>query len=232
MPRFRIHREGYQTIVMVFIVLSGLNAVLFYRSGYFGLKISFLSASLIFFGWIVVFFRSPQRSIHPDDRLVYSSADGKVVAIEKVEDVRYFSQPVYQISVFMSIYDAHKNWYPVSGVVRQVTYSPGKHLVAFNPKSSALNENVSIVICHLPGQEVMVRQIAGAIARRIVTYAKKGATICQGEEMGFIKFGSRVDLFLPEDAHIIVHLGEQVYGCKTVIATLASPAGKTKSPEE
>lgn len=229
MPGFRIHREGYQTIVMAFIVLSGLNAMLFYHSGSFGLKIIFLSTSLVFFGWIVTFFRSPQRHIHPDDRLVYSSADGKVVAIEKVEDVRYFHQPVYQVSVFMSIYNVHKNWYPVSGVVRQVTYSPGQHLVAFHPKSSMLNENVSVVIRHLStGQEVMVRQIAGAVTRRIVTDAKEGTAIRQGDEMGFIKFGSRVDLFLPEDVHINVHLGEQVYGCKTVIATMSFPTEKIK----
>ena len=164
------------------------------------------------------FFRSPSRPIEPNENLIIAPADGKVVVIEEVEEPEYFRGKRRQVSIFMSPLNVHVNWYPISGDVQYVKYHPGKYLVAWHPKSSTLNERTSIVVKDSKGREILIRQIAGAVARRIVYYAKEGQTVVQGDQLGFIKFGSRVDLFLPLDAEIMVGLEESVKGSSTIIA--------------
>lgn len=219
MVGFRIHKEGFRIISVIFVLLAGLNVIFFSVHVMFLLKWLFLCASLLVFCWVISFFRSPRRHLVPDKKLIYAPADGKIVAVEKITDNEFFHKPMLQVSVFMSMYDVHINWYPVSGTVRFVKYKPGKHLVAFHPKSSELNERFSVVIKQHDDREIMIRQIAGAVARRIVTYAREGQEIRQGDELGFIKFGSRVDLILPVDTSVRVHLGQKVYGKRTIIAT-------------
>jgi phosphatidylserine decarboxylase len=149
---------------------------------------------------------------------VLSPADGKIVAIEEVFEPEYFKEKRIQVSVFMSPNNVHVNWAPISGTVRFMKYHPGKYLVAWHPKSSTDNERTSIVIENHSGVEILLRQIAGALARRIVCYAREGNSIRQGDEFGFIKFGSRVDIFLPLNAEIEVSIGQKVSGKQTVIA--------------
>lgn len=176
---------------------------------------------VLLFLWIVKFFRYPKRVISPDETRVICPADGKIVAIEEVHEPEYFNSKRIQVSVFMSPNNVHVNWAPISGVIKFMKYHPGKYLVAWHPKSSTDNERTSVVIENHEGVEVLVRQIAGALARRIVCYAREGNNIRQGDEFGFIKFGSRVDLYLPVDADIKVNIGEKVSGKTTVIAHLA-----------
>jgi len=164
------------------------------------------------------FFRSPLRPVFPDENSILCPADGKIVVIEKTFEKEYFKDERWQVSVFMSPLNVHVNRYPINGLVTYLKYHPGKYLVAWHPKSSELNERASVVIKNSKGQEILVRQIAGAVARRIVTYAKEGLQIRQGEELGFIKFGSRADIFLPLDADIQVTLNQKVKGNVDVIA--------------
>ena len=173
---------------------------------------------ILFFCYI--FFRSPKRNINPDENLVFSPADGTVVAIEEVLEDQYFHEKRIQVSIFMSPLNVHVNFCPVSGQVEYVNHEPGNHLVAYHPKSSIENERTSVVIKHENGTKLMVRQIAGALARRIVTYCKPEKGVRQGDQLGFIKFGSRVDLFLPLDVKCSVELDQKVKGNKTVIAII------------
>ena len=166
------------------------------------------------------FFRRPKRNFIKDDDLVIAPADGKVVVIEEVFDEEYFKKAVRQISIFMSPLNVHINWYPVNGEVTYSKYHKGKYLVAWDPKSSTDNESHSVVINHLVHGEILVKQIAGAVARRIVNYAKVGDTVSQGQELGFIKFGSRVDLLIPLDAKIDFKLEDISYGGQSVVAHL------------
>ena len=172
------------------------------------------------FIWVVRFFRSPGRTIVPDESLMLSPADGKVVAIEEVDEPEFFQGKRRQISVFMSPNNVHDNWAPLSGSVCYMKYHPGKYLVAWHPKSSTENERTTIVIENARGTKVLVRQIAGAMARRIVCYAREGNNVRQGDEIGFIRFGSRVDVFLPLEAEVKVSLNQQVRGKLTVLAEL------------
>ncbi|NTW25185.1 MAG: phosphatidylserine decarboxylase family protein [Lentimicrobium sp.] len=215
-----IHKEGYRIIIISFILLGILSPL----SGLISMPlwlhyIVWILLALIFV-WIVKFFRSPKRVLTPDDNLVICSADGKVVAIEEVEEPEYFGDKRIQISVFMSPNNVHVNWAPISGIVKYMKYHPGKYLVAWHPKSSTENERTTIVIENEKGKQVLVRQIAGAMARRIVCYAREGNVVRQGDEIGFIKFGSRVDLFLPPGSKVKVTLGQLVTGKSTVIAEL------------
>lgn len=175
---------------------------------------------VVVFLWIVKFFRYPERIISPDESQVLSPADGKIVAIEEVFEPEYFKDKRIQVSVFMSPNNVHVNWAPISGIIRFMKYHPGKYLVAWHPKSSTHNERTSVVIENYGGVQILLRQIAGALARRIVCYAHEGNTIRQGDEFGFIKFGSRVDIFLPVNAEIKVKIGDKVAGKQTVIAFL------------
>lgn len=179
-----------------------------------------LSVSLVFFILILQFFRNPSRKTIINDSHVIAPADGTVVVIEDVEETEYFKDKRKQVSIFMSPINVHVNRNPISGLVKYAKYHPGKYLVAWHPKSSTENERTTVVIANSKA-EVLFRQIAGALAKRIVYYVKEGQQVQQGNEMGFIKFGSRIDLYLPLTAQINVQLQEKTRGGETVIATLA-----------
>ena len=215
----KIHPEGYIIIIVAFLLLVVINVIIRYFWPYQWLTVLLSIASLFFFCLIVWFFRNPVRTLVPDDYKVFAPADGTFVVIEEVEETEYFHDKRTQVSIFMSPLNVHVNRYPVSGEVIYTKYHPGKYLVAWHPKSSLLNERSTIVIKTPSGQEILVRQIAGAVARRIVTYSKVGEQVVQGADLGFIKFGSRVDVFLPLDAKINVELEQVSNGNQTVIAT-------------
>ncbi|RYC67038.1 phosphatidylserine decarboxylase family protein [Spirosoma sordidisoli] len=218
----RLHREGYTIMLTTGLVLLALNLLAyFYLFSDNSLAIVLLAvASLILFGLIVQFFRVPNRALTLHDAQIIAPADGTIVVIEETEESEYFKERRRQISIFMSPLNVHVNRNPVSGVVRYFKYYPGKYLVAWHPKSSTENERTTIVIQAKNGVEVLFRQIAGAVARRIRWYVKEGQPVEQGQEMGFIKFGSRVDVFLPLDADIKVNIGERTKGGVTVLAEL------------
>jgi len=215
----KIHAEGYIIIIVAFLLLVVINVIVRYFWPCQWLTILLAIASFFFFCLVVWFFRNPDRTLTPDIDKIYAPADGKIVVIEEVKETEYFHDQRMQVSIFMSPLNVHVNRYPISGEVIYTKYHPGKYLVAWHPKSSLLNERSTIVIKTPNGQEVLVRQIAGAVARRIVTYSREGEQVVQGTDFGFIKFGSRVDLFLPLDAKINVELEQISKGNQTVIAT-------------
>jgi phosphatidylserine decarboxylase len=184
------------------------------------LRWSFLFLSMILYVFLLFFFRMPSRNLDPDPGLVYAPADGKVVVIEETLEREYFNDERLQISIFMSPFNMHSNKYPVSGQIKYVSYHPGHYFVAWHPKSSELNERSSIVIQTESGAEILIRQIAGAVARRIVTYAKENEVVTQGDELGFIKFGSRVDIFLPVGTEVEIPILQQVKANKSIIAKI------------
>ena len=215
-----IHREGYKIILVTLLLLAGLNLMVQYFVGdqHIVFKLV-LSLSLIFFILIVQFFRNPFRNTIINENHVIAPADGKVVVIEEVEENEYFKDKRRQVSIFMSPVNVHVNRNPIAGVVKYAKYHPGKYLVAWNPKSSTENERTTVVIANSKA-EVLFRQVAGALAKRIVYYVKEGELVEQGAEMGFIKFGSRIDLYLPLSAKIDVKLQQKTRGGETVVATL------------
>ncbi|MBK6346213.1 MAG: phosphatidylserine decarboxylase family protein [Bacteroidales bacterium] len=215
-----IHKEGYRIIFIAFIFLGVLSPLSGLISMPLWIHYMIWIVLVLTFIWIVRFFRLPRRMLTPDDSLIICPADGKVVAIEEVEEPEFFGDHRIQVSVFMSPNNVHVNWSPVSGVIRYMKYHPGKYLVAWHPKSSTENERTTIVVENSRGIQVLIRQIAGAMARRIVCYAHEGNSIRQGDEFGFIKFGSRVDLFLPVNAKVKVGLGDAVKGKQTIIADI------------
>jgi phosphatidylserine decarboxylase len=172
---------------------------------------------IVFYFLCIRFFRRPARNVQTDPELVFSGADGHVVVLEEIFD-SYFEEQRIQVSVFMSPLNVHVNWYPVSGEILYTHYHHGSHIPAWRPKASLDNERLSIVIRNENGHSVMMTQIAGMVARRVFTNAKKGAYVFQGEEAGIIRFGSRVDLILPKDSEIKVKIGDHVRACETVIA--------------
>lgn len=215
-----LHREGYTIMLVTGLVLLGLNLLLYFYLFADNTIATTLMAviSLVLFGLVVQFFRIPTRQLTISDRQVIAPADGTVVVIEETEESEYFKDKRRQISIFMSPLNVHVNRNPVSGVVNYFRYYPGKYLVAWHPKSSTENERTTIVVQARNGVEVLFRQIAGAMARRIVWYVKEGMPVEQTGEMGFIKFGSRVDVFLPLDAVVNVNIGDRTKGGVTVIA--------------
>jgi len=216
-----IHKEGYKILVVGFVILLLLNAatgIIWSENSL--VKWAFLVFSLVLYVFILFFFRLPARNLEPDPGLIYAPADGKVVVIEETIEKEYFGDSRLQISIFMSPFNMHSNRYPVSGKVKYVCYHPGNYMVAWHPKSSELNERSSIVIETEEGDEILIRQIAGAVARRIVTYAKKDQMVTQGDELGFIKFGSRVDIFLPLGTEIEVPILQHVKANKSIIAKI------------
>ena len=215
----KIHPEGYIIILVAFLILVGINVLIRSIWSYQWLTILLATASFIFFCVIVWFFRNPDRTLIAEDDKIFAPADGKVVVIEEVEEPEYFKDKRIQVSIFMSPLNVHVNRFPVNGEVIYTKYHPGKYLVAWHPKSSLFNERATVVIKTPNGEEVLVRQIAGAVARRIVTYPKPGDQATQGSDLGFIKFGSRVDLFLPLGTKINVDLEQAAKGNQTVIAT-------------
>ncbi len=218
-----IHHEGYRILIVTFALLVTLNAaVLYFFPTMSYVHYGVAGASFIFFLLILQFFRSPSITVLQDATKVLAPADGKVVVIEETVEQEYFKAPRRQVSIFMSPLNVHINRNPVSGVVQYVKYHAGKYLVAWHPKSSTENERTTIVVKNEQGIELLFRQIAGAMAKRIKWYVKEQQLVEQGEEFGFIKFGSRVDVFLPLDAEINVVLNQKTTAGKTVIATLPS----------
>lgn len=216
-----IHREGYKSIAIATLIFGILNVSLFWflDPSLLWLCIIIFFISLLFLLFIVSFFRIPNRKLTIKDNQIIAPADGKVVVIENHFDEEYFKETRLQVSIFMSPANVHVNRNPVSGEVIYNKYHKGKYLVAWHPKSSTDNERHSVVI-RSGHNEILVKQIAGALAKRIVNYLEVGQNVKQGEEMGFIKFGSRVDLLLPVDTKIEVKLNQTVKGGVTVIGEL------------
>jgi phosphatidylserine decarboxylase len=215
-----IHKEGYKTIAIATTVFAIINLVSFYfiSAGMpvVSLLLFILTLGLLLF--LISFFRIPNRQLTIQDNAIVAPADGKVVVIEEVQADEYFTDRRIQVSIFMSPLNVHVNRNPISGEVMYSQYHKGKYLVAWHPKSSTENERHSVVY-RKDGREILVKQIAGALAKRIVNYLKAGQTVKQTDEMGFIKLGSRVDLLLPLDAKIHVKLGDKPQGGVTVIAS-------------
>lgn len=217
-----IHKEGFGIITGTIITLLIINAaVRFFLPETTWLHTTLLVGSIGFFLIILQFFRKPARVAAINPKHIIAPCDGKVVVIEEVVESEYFNEPRRQVSIFMSPINVHINWNPIGGLVKYFKYHPGKYLVAWHPKSSTENERTTTVVQTPTGVEVLYRQIAGALAKRIVWYVSKGQKVAQGSEMGFIKFGSRMDLFLPLDAKIQVNLEEKTTGGQTIIAILA-----------
>lgn len=219
MIKMTLHKEGSTTIALTILFIFLLNALVqFFLPGYTWLRwlVYLLSAGLFYI--VLQFFRNPIFEPVTGENLVICPADGKVVVIEETEEGEYFKDKRLQVSIFMSPFNVHVNRNPIGGLVKFFKYHPGKYLVAWDPKSSTENERTSVVVENKAGIPVLFRQIAGALARRIVWYVKEGDQVKQGAEFGFIKFGSRVDVFLPLGTQVNVQLGEVVKGGKTVIA--------------
>lgn len=215
----KFHKEGYPTLTIILAVdtaILGLSHY-FFSDYLFILILSYLIA-LFLLVMAIQFFRDPFKKIEPDENQILSPCDGKVVVIEETIETEFFKETKKQISIFMSPLNVHNNRYPIGGSVRYFKYHPGKYLVAWHPKSSTDNERTTVVVEDKKKRSILFRQIAGALARRIVFYGKEGQHVEQGIECGFIKFGSRVDLFLPLDAKINVELNQKVVGGKSVIA--------------
>jgi phosphatidylserine decarboxylase len=216
-----IHKEGRKLLFWLLIILAAIN---------FGLSRWIpeqetvvnlaLLVSVLFYLIILQFFRSPFVKLPNDDKLIFAPADGKVVVIEETEEEEYLKERRKQVSIFMSPINVHVNRSPMAGIVEYFKYHPGKYLVAWHPKSSFENERTTMVLKHQNGVKILVRQIAGAVARRIKWYVKEGTPLAQGGEFGFIKFGSRVDVFLPLDAEVLVSIDEKTQGGRTPIARL------------
>lgn len=218
-----LHREGSSTIIIGLLLLTLIqwgNFWLLGLTGWFWLFILLSIGVLVMAYLIVQFFRIPKRTFTFEPNDVLCPADGKVVVIEEVEETEYFHDRRIQVSIFMSPMNVHANYFPISGIVRYVKYHKGLFLVAWHPKSSTDNERSTVVVEHAGGQSVLFRQIAGAVARRICYYATVGQQAVTGEEFGFIKFGSRVDVFLPLGTELNVKIGDDVKAKLTKLATL------------
>ena len=222
----KIHKEGRKILLYTCLVLLVLNMLLYqFNAVNVTFNRIFSGISVVFFLLLLQFFRSPYRNLLLHEDLVIAPADGKVVVIEDVHEPEYFDGMRKQISIFMSPINVHITRNPISGIIKYFKYHPGNYFVAWHPKSSTKNERTTVVVESLTGADILFRQIAGAMARRIVWYVKEGDEVSQGEEFGFIKFGSRVDVFVPLDTEIKVRLGQKTKGGITVIAQL-----KTESP--
>jgi phosphatidylserine decarboxylase len=210
-PRYKIHKEGTISIIIAFaIAIAPIWIALYICNIPILLTLALYVCSFLLWFFVIFFFRVPYRKTNRDENAIMAPADGTIVQIFEEIETEYFNNKRIQISIFMSPLNVHVNTYPIDGEVVYVKYHSGKHLVASLPKASKDNEHNSVVQKHRNGNEVLFRQIAGAVARRIVSYAKKGEVAKQGEEMGIIKFGSRVDIFLPLSAKINVKLEEKV----------------------
>ena len=211
------HKEG-QKIIFIALIFVVATSLLIDNLGMPWVSKLIQFTLLVVLVLILQFFRNPKRHTHQNDQQVIAPVDGKVVVIEEVEETEYFKEKRLQVSIFMSPINVHVTRYPISGSVLFSKYHPGKYLVAWHPKASADNERTTIVVENKTYGKVLYRQIAGALARRIVNYAKEGQTVTQGTDAGFIKFGSRVDLFLPLDTKLKVKLNQKVKGGECIIA--------------
>ncbi|MCT4588670.1 MAG: phosphatidylserine decarboxylase family protein [Carboxylicivirga sp.] len=214
-----IHKEGFGTIFIALAVLLALNAGVYFLAGVDVTQYTTL-ASFIVFALVLNFFRNPKRDAIIQDGAIVAPADGKIVTIEEVEEDEYLKTKCLQVSIFMSVFNVHINWFPIKGIVKYFRHHNGRFMAAYLPKSSTENERTTVVIEDRKGTQVLLRQVAGAMARRIVCYAEEEKNIEQGQEMGFIKFGSRVDLYLPLDSRIDVKIDQKVVGRQTIIGWL------------
>lgn len=215
----RIHKEGYRIIFNSLLLTTVIVALFFIFTNSLTIRVIVSTIGVLILTLIVRFFREPHREPLNEDDSVSSPADGTIVEVKPVYEGEFLKAECIQVSVFMSVFNVHVNWFPVKGFVEYYKYHPGKYLVAMHPKSSEKNERTTVVINN-QGTRVLIRQIAGLIARRIVCYAKEGSPVSQGDQVGFIKFGSRVDIFLPLDARVQVTKGQKVKGNITIIAKL------------
>jgi phosphatidylserine decarboxylase len=218
----KLHREGFSILLIsLFISIAiGITNYLLFSSECLWLFISIEALNFVLLILIVQFFRIPKRHKHYESDQIVCPADGEVVVIEETLETEYFNDKRIQISIFMSPLNVHANYYPVNGTVCYQKYHPGKFLVAWHPKSSTENERTSMVIKTADGSEILVRQIAGAMARRICYYNEIGSVAKQGEEFGFIKFGSRIDVFLPLNTTLSIEIGEKVQGKLSILGKL------------
>ena len=226
LKKIRLHREGTHTLLWGGLLLLMVNLLVFYL---FPGVVSYVvfAVSLTVYLVVVNFFRCPIRIFDGDtERIIVAPADGRVVVVEEVEENEYFHDRRLMVSIFMSLFNVHANWIPVDGIVRHVTHFDGNYHRAWLPKASIENEHSLVVIETPDGTEVLARQVAGAMARRIVTYAQEGDECFVDEHMGFIKFGSRVDLFLPLGTEVCVKLNQVTHGNETIVARLQAPAAQ------
>lgn len=220
MRYIKIHKEGRLILGSLVLLLLLLNLYIYTKFPISALIVNIvISAFLLFF--FAYFFRNPPRKVYLDDAsLVIAPADGTIVVVEPTDELEYFGDRRIQVSIFMSVFNVHANWYPIKGTILKSVHHSGRHMAAFLPKSSSENERSTVVIESEGKTQILVRQIAGALARRIVTYAHAGKNCHLNEHLGFIKFGSRVDLFFPMDTEIFVTVGESTTGNETIIARL------------
>jgi phosphatidylserine decarboxylase len=217
----KVHKEGTGLLLTLFTVLFLINLVLYHTIGKGVVFYTVFTLSAVLFLLVLNFFRSPFRRFPYDSEgLVIAPADGTIVAIEEVTENEVLHCKCLLISVFMSVFDVHANWFPVNGVVKHVSHNKGRFMAAYLPKSSTENERSAVVITTKCGRDILARQIAGAVARRIVTYAKPGEPCHVDDQMGFIKFGSRVDIYIPPDSEVLVEMDQRVTGNQTPVARL------------
>ena len=218
MSRIRIHKEGFRVICINALLWLAVAVLFFVFCSNLTVNIIVTVVCLGFAIFMLRFFRVPRRDPVQGDHLVVAPGDGRVVDIREVEEDEFFHSKCLRISIFLSVFDVHVTWSPVSGKVTYYNYHPGRYLIAFHPKASEKNERTSIGVMTDSGHPLMFRQIAGILARRIVCYAREGERLEQTAQAGFIKFGSRIDLFLPLDTEILVRKGDEVFGQETVLA--------------
>ncbi len=219
----KINKEGYRIIAVSGLICLILWSLLYYfQSHHYGTGLLITSAVILFAFWlfIIAFFREPRRVKIHDPELIFSPCDGRVVVTEVVYEDEYMKKEMMQISIFMSITNIHMNWLPVGGEVEYYKYHPGRFLIAWHPKSSTENERTTTVVKMDNGKSVLFRQVAGLIARRIVSYVKVGDKVKQNNVFGFIKFGSRIDVLVPKDCELLVEIGDPVKGSQTPLARL------------
>ena len=220
MRYIKIHKEGRLILGLLALILLLLNLYIYTKFPIGPLIVNIVISALLLF-FFAYFFRNPPRKVYLDDpSLVIAPADGTIVVVEPTDEMEYFGDRRIQVSIFMSVFNVHANWYPIKGTIIKSVHHSGRHMAAFLPKSSSENERSTVVIESDGKTQILVRQIAGALARRIVTYAHAGKNCHLNEHLGFIKFGSRVDLFFPMDTEIFVTVGETTTGNETIIARL------------
>jgi phosphatidylserine decarboxylase len=219
----RIHKEGQAIILGVLIIFMVLYVLIAHLTNCNTLYCNSIGITgILLLTFILYFFRNPTRKISIDQSIIFAPADGKIIAIEEVFETEFLNRKCIKVSIFMSIWNIHVNRYPISGQITYTKYHPGRYLIAHHPKSSELNEHQTVVIKKPNGTEIMVKQIAGIVARRIVCYAKQELHVEQGDDLGFIRFGSRVDIFIPLNALVLIQMNEKVKGNKTMIARFDS----------
>ena len=218
----KINKEGHKIIAISGLICLVLWCMIYYFHSHSEAALLITSTVILLTFWlfIVAFFREPRRVKIHDSDLVFSPCDGRVVVTEVVYEDEYIKEDMLQISIFMSVTNIHMNWMPVAGEVEYYKYHPGRFLIAWHPKSSTENERTTTVIRMKDGRKVLIRQIAGFVARRIVSYAKPGKHVKQNDRLGFIKFGSRIDVLVPKDSELVVEIGDSVIGSQTPLVRL------------